>query len=46
LAGSVGLFDVIDGQREEVLARLGGLLPTTVTSTTVSSIDTITAPPA
>ena len=25
LAGGVGLFEVIDGQREEVLARLGGL---------------------
>ena len=25
LAGGVGLLDVVDGQREEVLARLGGL---------------------
>ena len=25
LAGGIGLFEVIDGQREEVLARLGGL---------------------
>jgi hypothetical protein len=46
LAGGVGLLDVVDGQREEVLARLGVLLATTVASTTVSSMLTSTAPAA
>jgi hypothetical protein len=44
LAGSIGLLDVVDGQREEVLARLGVLAGTTVARTTVSSTDTRTAP--
>jgi hypothetical protein len=39
-AGSIGLLDVVDGQREEVLAGLGFLRATTVARTTVSSIDT------
>ena len=47
LARGVGLFLVVDGEREEVLARLGvTCAPTAVTSTTVSSRLTSTAPPA
>jgi hypothetical protein len=46
LAGGVGLLDVVDGQREEILARLGALEATTVASTTVSSMLTSTAPVA
>ncbi len=36
LAGGEGLFLVVDGQREEVLARLAGPTPTAVQSTMVS----------
>ena len=45
LAGGVRAFLIIDREREEVLTRLGAaVLPTTVTSTTVSSRLTSTAP--
>ena len=47
LARGVGLFLVVDGQREEILAGLGrSWRPRAVTSTTVSSRLTSTAPPA
>ena len=41
--GGVGTLLVVNGQREEALARLGFFWPTTVTNTAVSSMLTITA---
>lgn len=42
-AGGVSTLLVVNGQREEALARLGFFWPTTVTNTAVSSMLTITA---
>jgi hypothetical protein len=45
-ATGVELLEVVNREREEVLPSRADLLPTTDTSTTVSAILTITAPPA